>query len=424
MPRAPRGTNDVLPAQQHYWEHVETEAESICKIFGFDRIRLPMFEDSSLFVRGIGEATDVVEKEMYTFLDRGGDSLTLLPEGTASVCRAYIQHGMHTMVQPVRLFYFSPIFRYERPQSGRYRQHHQFGVEALGSEDPIIDAEIIELARSFLNRLGLYDTTLFVNSIGCPTCRVPYGKILREYYQAKLDTMCQACQSRYSRAPLRLLDCKKPTCQPLALDAPHTIDHLCSDCSQHWEQLLNYLSAINIPFEIRHSIVRGLDYYTKTVFEFQPNNEAGSQTTILAGGRYDGLISQIGGPSTPAIGFGSGIERLVMNIQALQTRSPADNERPVVITAAGSVDQHILVQKAAELRSQNIYTTIVPSGKSMKAQMRYAGAINARFVIVLGEQELSSGVIQVKDMDSGSQAEISATSLPEHIISRLQSTQS
>ena len=207
MPRAPRGTNDILPSQQRYWKSVETAAESICETFGFDRIRLPAFEDSSLFIRGIGDTTDVVEKEMYTFLDRGGDSLTLLPEGTASVCRAYIQHGMHTMVQPVRLYYFSPIFRYERPQSGRYRQHHQFGVEALGSNDPIVDAEIIELGWSFLKRLGLHDSKLLVNSIGCPTCRLPYGKILKEYYVSKLDSMCQDCNSRYDRAPLRVVNC-------------------------------------------------------------------------------------------------------------------------------------------------------------------------------------------------------------------------
>ena len=417
MPRAPRGTNDILPSQQRYWKGVEVGAESICETFGFERIRLPAFEDSSLFIRGIGDTTDIVEKEMYTFLDRGGDSLTLLPEGTASVCRAYIQHGMHTMVQPVRLYYFSPIFRYERPQSGRYRQHHQFGVEALGSDDPIVDAEVIELGWSFLNRLGLYDVTLLLNSIGCPTCRDPYGKILRDYYAPKLVKMCQDCQSRYERAPLRLLDCKRPTCQPLATEAPHTIDFLCSDCSDHWQKLQTYLTAINIPFEIRHSIVRGLDYYTKTVFEFQPNDKSGSQSTLLAGGRYDGLIAQLGGPPTPAIGFGSGIERLVMNMSSTEDPSVSIKTRPVVITTAGLVDPKIVVQSAAELRRHSIYTTIAPSGKSMKSQMRHAGAINARFVIVIGEQEITSGVIQVKDMDTGSQEQIAANTLPAHMLS-------
>jgi histidyl-tRNA synthetase len=417
VPRAPRGTNDILPSQQRYWKAVETAAESICETFGFNRIRLPAFEDSSLFTRGIGDTTDVVEKEMYTFLDRGGDSLTLLPEGTASVCRAYIQHGMHTNVQPVRLYYFSPIFRYERPQSGRYRQHHQFGVEALGSDDPIVDAEIIELGWSFLNKLGLHDVTLFINSIGCPICRAPYGTILKEYYASKLNQMCEDCKSRYERAPLRLLDCKKTTCQPFALQAPHTTDFLCEDCSNHWQQLQTYLTAINIPFEISHSIVRGLDYYTKTVFEFQPNDKEGSQSTILAGGRYDGLIGQIGGPPTPAIGFGSGMERLVMNMQAAKSEVTNLEKRPVVITTAGSIDPQILAQSAAELRSHNIYTTIAPPGKSMKSQMRYAGAVNAKFVVVLGEQELVSGVIQIKDMDSGSQKQIAVNTLLAHILS-------
>ncbi len=407
MFRAPRGTDDILPQDQPYWRLIEQTAEAVCRRFGHQRIRTPLFEDSALFIRGVGAGTDIVEKEMYTFEDRGGDSLTLLPEGTASVCRAYLEHGMANLPQPVRLFYFPPIFRYERPQAGRYRQHHQFGVEALGDADPSTDAEVIELGWRFLANLGLRDLTLYVNSIGDRRCRPGFVEALKAYYLPQQEALCQDCRGRLQRSPLRLLDCKVPSCQALAEQAPHTLDHLCDDCANHWQRLVVYLDRLDIPYVVDHHLVRGLDYYTRTVFEVKPQVE-GSQVTILAGGRYDGLMEELGGKPTPGVGFGSGIERMVLNLKRQETQPPDPLPRPVVVVSLGEQARVEGISLASRLRQDGLAAAVAPGGRSLKAQLRYASALNARYALILGDRELEKGVVVVRDMDQGEQREVEA----------------
>ena len=289
MYQAPRGTSDILPHNQSYWRYVEKIVGDICHIYGYQRIDTPVFEDSGLFIRGIGKNTDIVEKEMYSFNDLGGDLLTLRPEGTAPVCRAYLEHGMHSLPQPIRLYYITPIFRYERPQAGRFRQHWQFGFEVLGSPDPALDAEIIEMACELYRRIGLRDTILKLNSIGCRNCRPQYLKRLEEYYSKKIDLLCPDCKRRMERNTLRLLDCKQESCIPLAEQAPKSSDSLCAECQDHFDLLKKYLVTLDLEFDIDHRLVRGLDYYTRTVFEIQPLGEKGAQSTLGGGGRYDDL---------------------------------------------------------------------------------------------------------------------------------------
>ena len=405
MFRAPRGTTDILPQDQPYWRLVEQTAEAVGQLFGYQRLRTPLFEDADLFVRGVGTGTDIVEKEMYTFEDRGGDALTLLPEGTASVCRAYLEHGMASLPQPVRLFYFTPIFRYERPQAGRYRQHHQFGVEALGDQDPSIDAEVIELGWRFLADMGLKGLTLHLNTIGDFRCRPGFVEALKAYYAPLKDSLCTGCRLRLERAPLRLLDCKESSCQLLAQRAPHTLDHLCADCSDHWERLTAYLYRLGIHYTVDHHLVRGLDYYTRTVFEVKPPEE-GSQTTILAGGRYDGLIEELGGRPTPGIGFGSGIERMVLNLKRQEVQPPDPLSRPVVVAPLGERARAEGVGLASRLRQEGLHALMAPAGRSLKAQLRYASAMNTRYAIIIGEEELAKGVVVVRDMDQAQQQEV------------------
>src|SRR3990172_4777162 len=306
--KAPRGTLDILPQDQPYWDRVWQASARVCSLFGYQRIETPVFEDATLFTRGVGEVTDIVQKEMYVFQDRGGQEMALRPEGTAPVCRAYLEHGMHNQPQPVRLWYWTPIFRYDRPQAGRYRQHHQFGVEAIGEADASLDAEVIELLWRVCEELGLAGLTLQLNSIGDPNCRPRYLEVLRDYYRDKLDRVCGDCRARFERNPLRLLDCKQPQCQPVIAGAPAITDYLCDDCAAHFAALRTYLEAAGISHELNPRLVRGLDYYTRTVFEIQPPEE-GSQNSIGGGGRYDGLIEQLGGRPTPGGGFGSGRKR-------------------------------------------------------------------------------------------------------------------
>ena len=333
--QAPRGTTDILPADQPYRSYVDNTAEAVSEAFGYSRVDTPAFEDTALFTRGVGADTDVVEKEMYTFEDRGGDSLTLKPEGTAPVCRAYIEHGMHNLPQPVRLYYLAWGFRYERPQAGRFRQHHAFGVEAIGDASPQVDAEVIELGWAYLHRLGLRRLSLKINSIGDGKCRPAYLEALRAYYAEHINEMCSDCKARFSRSPLRLLDDKRESCQRFALAAPRSVDHLCDGCSGHWNELLEYLDGMaetyaGFGYEIDHRLVRGLDYYTRTVFEIQPPEE-GAQSTILAGGRYDGLIEQIGGPPTPGVGFGCGRERVILNLRRQKIEAPSEPRLDLVV---------------------------------------------------------------------------------------------
>ena len=415
MYQVPRGTTDLLPTQQKYWRYVETVAANVCKRIGYERIDTPIFEASGLFVRSVGAQTDIVQKEMYTFDDRGGDSLTLRPEGTAPVCRAYLEHGMSNLPQPVRLYYFCPIFRYERPQAGRYREHHQFGIEAIGDPDPTIDAEVIQIGWSVTQELGLENLSLVVNSIGDSTCKPNYLEALRNYYETLLDNLCNDCHNRYQHNPLRLLDCKQDTCQPYIKEAPRSLDYLCEPCKDHWETLLGYLENLRIPFKLDHRLVRGLDYYTRTVFEIQPPEE-GSQNTIVGGGRYDGLIEQLGGKSTPGVGFGSGFERIIMNLIRQEIKVPDITPRPTVIVHRGPNALGQAVKLAQELRDNGITTVLAPAQRSLRAQMRYASSMNARFALILGDDELANGTASVRDMDATNQEDV----LQEHIGSYLQ----
>ena len=404
MFKAPRGTADILSGEQPYWRYVVAKAEELCCLYGYERIDTPTFEDTGVFER-TNPGTDIVEKEMYTFEDRGGNLMTLRPEGTAPVCRAYIEHGMHSLPQPVKLYYFASIFRYERPQAGRYREHHQFGLEALGDGDPAVDAEVIDLAWQLCARLGLRNLSLIINSIGDPTCRPAYIEVLRAYYADKVDRLCPDCRQRLVRNPLRLLDCKEPTCRPVAEAAPRSIDHLCAECREHFERLETYLNALGLPYIISHRLVRGLDYYTRTVFEIQPQEE-GAQNTIAAGGRYDGLIEQLGGRPTPGIGFATGIERLVLNLKRQSVPVPEERRPEVYVAYLGDEAKEVAVKVTATLRQGGLQAVMFFGGRSLKAQMRHANSLNAGKVIVIGEEELRTGLAQVRDMATGEQRAI------------------
>tara|TARA_B100000029_G_scaffold473656_1_gene515250 strand:+ start:395 stop:1684 length:1290 start_codon:yes stop_codon:yes gene_type:complete len=412
--RAPRGTTDILPEDQRYWTYVHSVARNVVNTYGYRRVDTPIFEQTDLFTRGVGEVTDIVEKEMYSFLDRGGDSITLRPEGTASVCRSYLEHGMHNLPQPVRLFYSSPTFRYERPQAGRFRQHHQFGVEALGEPDSYIDTEIIDMAWKFMGQLGLKNLRLLVNNIGDSECRPHYLESLKSYYSDQLGLLCKDCNQRVIRNPLRLLDCKQQVCSQISETAPRSIDFLCIDCKYHWDTLVAYLDRIDLPYSIEHRLVRGLDYYTRTVFEIQPEN-AGSQSTILAGGRYDGLIEELKGRPTPGIGFATGIERIILALRDQQIPIPEEDSIKVVLTYMGDEAKMESVYILASLHEAGINAVMAPSGKSLRSQMRYANNIGVSYVLVLGQDELDKGSLVLRDMAGGSQRMISLESVVQEV---------
>ena len=400
--QAPRGTADILPADQKAWRHVTETAQAVAARFGYERIDTPLFEDARLFVRGIGEVTDIVEKETYTFEDRGGDELTLRPEGTAPVCRAYLEHGMHNLPQPVRLYYICPVFRYERPQSGRYRQHHQFGVEAIGDPSAAVDAEVIELGWRFLEELGLRGLALHINSIGDLQCRPAYIKKLQEYYRPHVGVLCEDCQRRLEKNPLRLLDCKQPQCQPVIAGAPRGVDELCGSCQAHWGDLRVILGEVGLPFEVNSRLVRGFDYYTRTVFEIVPPVE-GSQNTILGGGRYDGLIEQLGGKPTPGLGFGMGIERVIGNLARQEVKAPGSAGVKVAILHLGDAARMEAVKLSSNLRRSGVAAIVAPTERGLKSQLRYASAIGATHAVIIGDDELRSGAYQLRDLAASQQ---------------------
>lgn len=412
--RAPRGTTDILPADEPWWTYVRRVAEDVCHRFGYRRIETPMFEDVRVFLKGAGEGTDIVEREMYVFEDRGGDRLALRPEGTANVLRAYLEHGMQNLPQPVRLFYISPVFRYDRPQAGRYRQHHQVGAEAIGEGDAMIDAEVIDLLSSLYRELGLSGLVLKVNSIGEPDCRSGYLQELRAYYAEKLGVVCADCRDRYQKNPLRLLDCKQPSCQPVIAGAPTVLDSLCSPCRAHWEATLSYLETLGIGYEVDPRLVRGLDYYTRTVFEFQPQEE-GAQSTVGGGGRYDGLMELLGGPRIPGIGFGTGIERIIRNLRRLGVEPPPVDPPDVYLAHLGERARGVALQVAHDLRRAGIGTVLAPAGRSLKAQLRQANSLAARFAAILGDAELEAGEVMLRDMRSSEQRRVSLGRLAEAV---------
>ena len=400
--RAPRGTTDLLPQEQKYWRYIESKAVSLAQRYGYGRVDTPVFEDSNLFIRSVGEGTDIVEKEMYTFEDRGGDNVTLRPEGTAPVCRAYLEHGMHNLPQPVRMFYFCPVFRYERPQAGRFREHHQFGLEAIGDADPSVDAEVVEYAWQLMMSLGLRDVNLFLNSIGDSQCRPAYVSQLAHYYSGHVDKLCGDCKLRLERNPLRLLDCKVETCRALGDEAPRSADHLCEECLDHWNKLQGYLNGMGIPFQIDHRLVRGLDYYSRTVFEVQPT-EGGAQSTIVGGGRYDALIEQLGGRPTPGIGFATGLERLTSNLKSSGVEIPAEPSPTYLVANVGDAARPAALELAARLRNAGVGAILSSGTRALRGQMRQANALEIPYALILGDDEIAKGEVVVRDMKGSTQ---------------------
>jgi histidyl-tRNA synthetase len=406
--QAPRGIADILPGEMSYWRYVEQMAVRVSELYGYERIETPAFEETGLFVRSVGEETDIVTKEMYTFSDRSGKSMTLRPEGTAPVCRAYLEHGLGNLPKPVKLYYLASIFRYERPQAGRYRQHHQFGYEAIGDADPALDAEVIDLAWQFFHSLGLSRMVLNLNSIGCKKCRPEYIAALKDYYRGHTLELCRDCKLRLERNTLRLLDCKGP-CQKLAADAPKNIDYLCPECAEHFRRVRQYLEILGLPFTLNHRLVRGLDYYTRTVFEVQPEVE-GAQSTLGGGGRYDDLISEMGGKPTPAVGFASGIERLILNLKKEAVAVPALPPPQVFIAYLGDEAREKAVALAGSLRRSGLAAVGVLD-RSLKAQLRQANALGARYSVIIGENELATGTVQLREMATGEQRTVPAGEL-------------
>lgn len=402
---APRGTKDIMPSEVGSWCYVEKILREICKNYGYQEIRTPIFEHTELFKRGIGDTTDVVEKEMYTFQDRGKRSITLRPENTAAAVRAYVEHKLYAEPAPVKLFYMGPMFRYDRPQAGRQRQFHQFGVEALGVPGPSIDAEIILLAVHILQRLGLKNLQLKINSVGCPQCRPLYREKLQAYFRPYLSQLCEDCQSRFERNPMRILDCKIDGIKPLAQGAPHLDACLCDDCRQHFEGVQKLLQAAGVAYEIDSSLVRGLDYYTKTAFEIQ-DASLGAQSAVCGGGRYDGLVEEIGGPATPGIGFALGLERLLLSLAA-QNLLPASEEALDVYAVTCQPERFAETFTAViKLRAQGFKAEYDYGGRSLKAQMKQANRLHARFVLLFGEDEGKRGHVTFKRMSTGEQKEV------------------
>ena len=415
--RAPRGTMDILPQEQPYWRWVYDRAARLCETYGYSRIDTPIFEEAGLFTRGVGQVTDIVQKEMYVFQDRGGETMALRPEATASICRAYLQHGMHNLPQPVRLWYWGPIFRYDRPQSGRQRQFTQFDCEVIGDGDPAVDAESIELAWRLYQELGIGDLSLYLNSIGDPVCRPGYLEVLRQYYRDKLRRVCADCRARFEKNPLRLLDCKVEGCQPVIAGAPPFTDHLCEACAQHFQQLRSYLETLAIPYTVNPRLVRGLDYYTRTVFEVQ-RPEEGAQNAIGAGGRYDGLIEELGGKPTPAIGFATGVERIILNLKRAGTQPPP-LPRPMVFVASQAADARAAaVRLTGELRRAGVAAVLAAGDRSLKAQMRQADAANAAYVAIIGRKELETDTVVLRRMADGQQERVALDDAASWLASR------
>jgi histidyl-tRNA synthetase len=400
--KAPRGTTDILPEEQKYWRFLESTAVSLCRLYGYHRLDTPTFEDAQLFTRSIGEGTDIVTKEMYTFEDRSGNTLALRPEGTAPICRAYLEHGMDNLPQPVKLFYLAAIFRYERPQAGRYRQHYQFGFEAVGDGDPALDAEVIEMAWRFFKTMGIDDLFLYINSIGCKACRPRYLEKLRSYYSSQLEGLCTDCKSRFVKNPLRLLDCKKPSCYEVAEAAPRSNDFLCRECLVHFESVIGYLEALQLPFELNHRLVRGLDYYSKTVFEIQPPGE-GAQSALGGGGRYDDLIQELGGKPAPAIGFASGMERVVLNLKKRKIAVPEMISPPVFIAYMGAEARLEALKLASILRRGGMATIMATGDRSLKGQLRQANNLGSNYAAIIGEDEVKKGKVTLRNMVTGEQ---------------------
>ncbi len=421
MPRyqRPTGTLDILPDDQPYWDAVRTRARRLAELAGFQPIDVPVFEVTELFARGVGEGTDIVEKEMYTFTDRGDTQLTLRPEFTAGVIRAYIENGLHTLPQPVKLYTFGPIFRYERPQAGRYRQHTQFNVEVLGEADPAADLEVMLLAWDLYAGLGFRDLAFQLHSTGCPKCKPGYVAALKAYYAEHQGAICDDCRRRLERSPLRVLDCKAEQCQPLIANAPHFLDHLCDECAAHFAALREYLDMLGRAYTINHRLVRGLDYYTKTVFEVWAAG-IGAQAAVCGGGRYDGLAELLGGPPTPGVGFGSGLERIILALKQMGVAAPPLPVPPVYVAHLGAQAKREALRLTDALRRDGVGVWLAFGERGLKSQLREAGKRGAHYAVILGEEELAAGKAAVRDMQAGEQVDVELAGLVEWLKARIQ----
>ena len=418
MINIPKGTKDVLPSESYKWQYTENKLRELARLYNAREIRTPVFEHTELFVRSIGDETDVVSKEMYTFEDKGGRSITLKPEGTAPVARSYIENSLESLSLPLKTYYIIPAFRYERPQAGRLREFHQFGVEVYGATSPYLDLDCISLAYNALVGLGLKNVKLRLNSIGCPECRKEYEAALKAYFLSHIDSLCDTCRDRLSRNPMRILDCKSPVCSEIAAKAPVILDYLCDDCKEHFAGVQKNLDVLNIPYTVNPRIVRGLDYYSKTVFEFV-STSIGSQGTVLGGGRYDTLIENLGGPQVPAVGFGSGIERMLLVLENTGKKIP--EEAPLGVYVAGLDDEgrKAAFQLCDALRRMGISAEFDHAARSVKAQFKYAGKVGAKYVVVIGSNELESGEYTVKDMANSASETVKAECAAEYLAQKL-----
>lgn len=407
MIQRPKGTEDVLPKEIYKWHYVEDVIKKVAKNFGYEEIRTPIFEHTELFERGVGDTTDVVEKEMYTFTDRGNRSVTLKPEGTAPVARAFIEHKLYADTQPVKMFYITPVFRYERPQARRYRQHHQFGIEVFGSPNPSADAEVINLAMTVYKTLGVKDLELRINSVGCVKCRAEYYRILKQYLGNRLDKLCTTCRGRFERNPMRVIDCKSNACQAELMEVPLILDHICDECRDHFEALKKYLEILKLEYVVDPRIVRGLDYYTKTAFEII-SDEVGKRGTVCGGGRYDKLVEDCGGPDTPGVGFGMGLERTILTLENKGIKIPKPAGPDVFIVTIGDGASYEGFKLLNQLREADLVADMDHLGRSVKAQFKYADRLSAGYTITIGEEELSKGTVKLRNMTDGKEMEVAS----------------
>ena len=406
--QAPKGTKDMLPQDAYKWHFVENKFREIAKFYGMREIRTPMFEHTDLFLRGVGDTTDIVQKEMYTFNDKGNRSITLKPEGTPPVVRAFIENRLFNEAQPTKLYYAIPCFRYENVQKGRLRQFHQFGTEVFGSKEPSMDAEVIAFAMEFLKSLGLKSLSLNINNLGCPNCRPKYNEALKKFLEENYDDLCGLCQSRFDKNPMRILDCKNKNCGEITKNAPIILDYMCEECDSHFAEVKKYLDILNIPYTVDPGIVRGLDYYTKTIFEILNDD-----FTVCGGGRYDRLIEQLGGPEMPAVGFALGIERLLLTLKNEGIEIPSEGLYDLYVGARGEEGKLASFKLANTLRTRGIKTEINHMGRSLKAEMKYANKIGAKFTVVLGDDELQTGNAKLKRMSDGEQFEVNLNNIEE-----------
>lgn len=416
----PRGTNDILPGEVEKWQYLESQIRLICSEYGYTEIRTPIFEHTELFMRGVGDTTDIVEKEMYTFIDRGERSITLRPEGTASAVRAYLEDKLYAGPQPVKLYYTGPMFRYDRPQAGRFRQFHQFGVEVLGSNDPAVDAEVMAMAMDFYQRLGLQNLELHINSVGCPGCRPVLRRELQNFFRPSLENLCKNCQDRLNKNPLRILDCKETRCGEIGANAPTTIDCLCESCSEHFGQVKKHLELLDIPYVVDRRLVRGLDYYTHTAFEIIATG-IGAQSSIGGGGRYNGLVETCGGSPTPGIGYALGLERIILSMEQQRVAIPSAPGPDVFVVTAGLAAADEAFKMLFKFRFAGFSADKDYLNRSLKAQMKYAGKIGARYAVIIGEEELKRGVVLVRDMGAGEQKAVTISEVIGYLVGRRQS---